>query len=147
MGGSRPSTRALHSRPHLRREHHRLMLSRQGAGVLARGVGLRGFESHPPHQERYPLQGKVLEHAFWLKKEGYRESTIVSRVKLLAGLAKKANLLEPESVKEAVARLDVSEARKENIVCVYGSFCRQNSLPFNPPRYHSVERLHFMPSD
>ncbi|OLD01626.1 MAG: hypothetical protein AUJ07_10830 [Crenarchaeota archaeon 13_1_40CM_3_53_5] len=54
--------------------------------LSANSVGLRGFESHPPHQERYPLQAKVLEHAFWLKKEGYRESTIVSRVKLLAGL-------------------------------------------------------------
>jgi len=124
-----------------------MMLPRQGAGVLSRGVGLRGFESHPPHQERYPLQAKVLEHAFWLKKEGYRESTIVSRVKLLAGLAKKSDLLDPESVKEAIARLEVTEARKENIVCVYGSFCRQNSLPFNPPRYHRVERLPFIPSE
>ena len=35
-----------------------------------RGVGLRGFESHPPHQERYPPPSKVLEHAFLLKKEG-----------------------------------------------------------------------------
>ena len=115
--------------------------------MLSRGVGLRGFESHPPHQERYPLQSKVLEHAFWLKKEGYRESTIVSRVKLLAGLAKKADLLDPESVKIAVARLGVTEGRKENIVCVYGSFCRQNRLPFNPPRYHRIERLPFIPSE
>ena len=115
--------------------------------MLSRGVGLRGFESHPPHQERYPLQSKVLEHAFWLKKEGYRESTIVSRVKLLAGLAKKSDLLDPESVKEAIARLEVTEARKENIVCVYGGFCRQNSPPFNPPKYHRVERLPFIPSE
>ena len=41
--------------------------------MLSRGVGLRGFESHPPHQERYPLQSKVLEHVFFLKKEGYQE--------------------------------------------------------------------------
>ncbi len=25
------------------------------AGVLSRGVGLRGFESHPPHQPGYPV--------------------------------------------------------------------------------------------
>src|SRR5213080_1106236 len=25
------------------------------AGVLSRGVGLRGFESHPPHQTGYPV--------------------------------------------------------------------------------------------
>jgi len=119
----------------------------QNAGVLSRGVGLRGFESHPPHHERYPLQAKALEHAFWLKREGYRESTMVSRVKLLAGLAKKAHLLDPESVKEAIATLDVTEARKENIVCVYGGFRRQNNVPFNPPRYHRVERLPFIPPE
>ena len=116
-------------------------------GLVDRGVGLRGFESHPPHHERYPLQGKVLEHAFWLKKEGYRESTIVSRIKLLAGLAKKSDLLDPESVKIAIARLNVTEGRKENIVCVYGSFCRQLDLPFAPPKYHWVERLPFIPSE
>ncbi len=115
--------------------------------MLSRGVGLRGFESHPPHQERYPLQAKVLEHAFWLKKEGYRESTIVSRVKLLGGLAKRADLLSPESVKEAIARLSVTESRKEVLVCVYGGFCRQNGLAFNPPRYHRIERLPFIPSE
>jgi len=113
--------------------------------VLSRGVGLRGFESHPPHQERYPLQGKVLEHAFWMKKEGYRESTIVSRAKLLAGLAKKADLLDPESVKEAIAQLKVTEGRKENIVIVYTLFCKQNSIQFIPPRYHRVDKLPFIP--
>jgi len=113
--------------------------------VLSRGVGLRGFESHPPHQERYPLQAKVLEHAFWLKKEGYRESTIVSRVKLLAGLAKKADLLDPESVKEAIARLKVTEGRKENIVTVYTLFCKQNNIQFTPPRYHRIDKLPFIP--
>ena len=82
-----------------------------------------------------------------MKKEGYRESTIVSRVKLLAGLAKKANLLDPESVTIAVARLNVTEGRKENTVCVCGSFCRQNRLPFNPPKYHRIERLPFIPSE
>jgi len=44
-----PSTRALHSRP----EHGRASNSLDvlgSAGVLSRGAGLRGFESHPPHQ-------------------------------------------------------------------------------------------------
>ena len=32
------------------------MLDASGsAGVLSRGVGLRGFESHPPHQTGYPV--------------------------------------------------------------------------------------------
>ena len=60
-----------------------------------RGVGLRGFESHPPHREHYQVQnGRVLGHAFFLKKEGYRESTITSRVKALRSLSRKADLLD-----------------------------------------------------
>ena len=81
-----------------------------------------------------------------MKKEGYRESTIVSRVKLLARLARGAISLDPESVKEAIAGLVVTEARKENLVRVYGGFCRQNNLAFNQPRYHKIERLHFIPN-
>src|SRR6266567_2479265 len=29
----------------------------------------------------------------------------------------------------------------------HGDFCRQNRLPFNPPRYHRIERLPFIPSE
>ena len=51
MGGSRfgSSMRAPHSRPINAGDVKDTFLA--GAGVLSRGVGLRGFESHPPHQE------------------------------------------------------------------------------------------------
>jgi len=88
-----------------------------------------------------PNKEKILQYAWHLKKEGYRESTIVSRVKLLNGLSRRADLNNPEAVKGAIARLDVSEARKENLVCVYASFCKLNNIPFSPPRYQRVERL------
>jgi len=45
---------------------------------------------------------KILEYAWWLKKEGYAESTIIGRVKLLKTLVKRgANLYDPESVKKS----------------------------------------------
>ena len=55
MGGSRfgSSMRAPHSRPIIARDVKGTFPA--GAGVLSRGVGLRGFKSHPPHQERYPV--------------------------------------------------------------------------------------------
>src|SRR5438552_13011366 len=38
------------------KERRRGLLDASGsAGVLSRGVGLRGFESHPPHQPGYPV--------------------------------------------------------------------------------------------
>ena len=94
-----------------------------------------------------PEKEKILQYAWHLKKEGYRESTIVSRVKLLNGLSRKADLLSPDAVKAAIACLDVTEARKENLVCVYGSFCKVNTIPFSPPRYRRVERLPFIPQE
>jgi len=94
-----------------------------------------------------PDREKILQYAWHLKKEGYRESTITSRVKLLNGLSRRADLFNPEAVKGAIARLDVSEARKENLVCVYGSLCKLNNILFSPPRYQRVERLPFIPQE
>src|SRR2546426_8823464 len=122
------------------------------AGVLSRGVGLRGFESHPRTRRVTPSvivpdREKILQYAWHLKIEGYGESTITSRVKLLNGLSRRADLFNPEAVKGAIARLNVSEARKENLVCVYGSLCMLNNIPFSPPRYQRVERLPFIPQE
>jgi len=93
------------------------------------------------------MQGeeRILEYAWRLKKDGYRESTIVSRVKMLRALARRADLSVPEGVKDAIAGLDVSEGRKENLVCAYGGFCRQYGIPFEPPRYRRIQRLPFIP--
>ena len=94
-----------------------------------------------------PDREKILQYAWHLKKEGYRERTITSRVKLLNGLSRRADLFNPEAVKGAIARLDVTEGRKEILVCVYGSLCRLNNIPFLPPRYQRVERLPFIPQE
>ena len=55
----------------------------------------------------------AIEHGFWLKKEGYKPSTIERRVRILRTLAKYADLADPESVKRTIARMDWSEGTKE----------------------------------
>ena len=87
---------------------------------------------------------RILEHAWTLKKNGHRESTIVSRVKMLRGLARRTDLSDPEAVKAVIARLDVSEGRKENLVCAYGGFCRQYGIVFEPPRSRRIQKLPFI---
>src|SRR5207245_8510733 len=110
----------------------------------------------------------ILDHAFHLKKEGYRKSTIISRLKALKGPSRKADLLNPEAVKVAISMLPVTvaismlpvtvaismlpvtvaismlpvtEGRKENLVNAYLVFCRQHKIPLTPPRYRKVERV------
>lgn len=51
------------------------------------------------------IKGKIVEYSFWLLKQGYAESTIKGRTKLLKRLTKiGADLYDPESVKEVIAK-------------------------------------------
>jgi hypothetical protein len=50
------------------------------------------------------VKGKIIQHGFWMKKEGYAEGTISRRTRFLLTLAKRgANLDDPESVKQVIA--------------------------------------------
>jgi integrase len=60
-------------------------------------------------------------------------------------LARRVDLFDPEGVKGAVARLNVSEGRKEMLSYGYLGFCRQFNLPFISPRYQRIEQLPFIP--
>ena len=69
-------------------------------------------------------QERILQHAWHLKKNGYRESTITGRVKLLRSIARRVDLFDAEAVKGTIALLDVTEGRKEMLSCGYLCFCR-----------------------
>jgi len=129
-----------------------LNFNRQVCVTLARGTknlaevesrkeaGLRGATND--------LQSLLFNFAWWLKKEGYAESTIVTRVKLLKILAKRgANLLDPESVKETIARQKWCNKRKMNAADAYTAFLRMNGGTWDPPKYRVVEKLPFIPTE
>jgi len=90
----------------------------------------------------------LFNFAWYLKKEGYAESTIQSQTKLLKILAKRgADLRDPESVKDVIARQNWSSGRKENAVHAYSNFLRMVGGKWNPPRYKRVEKLPFVPTE
>jgi len=94
------------------------------------------------------FKGKILEFAWWMKKQGYAESTITSRVEVLELLAKRgANLYDPESVKETIARQSWSEARKGIAVKAYNCFLKMVGGSWNPPIVREVEKLPFIPTE
>jgi hypothetical protein len=59
---------------------------------------------------------------------------------MLRSLARRVDLSDPEAIKAAIADLDVSEGRKENLVCVYAGFCRQYGITFEAPSDFFHER-------
>jgi len=106
-------------------------------------------EPEPGPQKRETtkdLKSLLFNFAWWMKKQGYAEQTIESRVKLLKVLANRgADLYDPESVKEVIAKQDWSPGRKENAVHAYTSFLNMTGGKWDPPRYRRVEKLPWIP--
>lgn len=93
------------------------------------------------------LKSLLFNYAWFLKKNGYAPSTIETRVKLLRQLAQRgADLYDPESVKDTIARQDSwSNARKELAVYAYTLFLKMTGGSWKPPAYIRVDKLPFIP--
>ncbi len=84
-----------------------------------------------------------------MKKEGYAESTIKRRSKLLTTLSKRgANLLDPEIVKEVIAQQgNWCNTTKEHAITAYTSFLKTQGEEWNKPKYKRVRKLPFIPTE
>jgi len=94
------------------------------------------------------LKSLLFNYAWYLKKNGYAESTIESRVSLLRTLAKRgANLYDPESVKAVIAQQRWCNKRKVNAVDAYTKFLQMIGGTWEPPRYKYASKLPFIPKE
>lgn len=94
------------------------------------------------------VKGKLVEFAWWMKKQGYSEATIERRVRLLKTLSNRgANLLDPESVKETIAKQSWSVKTKAHAVDTYNCFLKMLGGQWIPPKYKPVRVLPFIPTE
>ena len=94
------------------------------------------------------LDNLLFNFAWWMKKQGYAESTIRSRVSLLKVLVKRgANLYDPESVKAVIARQSWCNKRRMNAADAYTRFLDMTGGSWSPPRYQVASRLPFIPTE
>ncbi len=92
--------------------------------------------------------GAIVDYSFWLLKQGYAKATIKGRTKLLKRLVKLgANLYDPESIKETIAKQTWSNGRKENAVDAYTSFLQMHGSTWKPPIYKRIRKLPFIPEE
>ena len=89
--------------------------------------------------------GRVLPFGLWMRKQGYPESTIQPCVRALKAIAKRTNLLNPESVKAYLASAELTENRKEKPADDLARFYRCKQITFDRPRYRRIEKLPFIP--
>jgi integrase len=92
-------------------------------------------------------KGIIIEFLWWMKKQGYADSTILSRTQTLKRLQRLGAILkEPESVKEIIAQQKHwSEGRKFNVIMAYSTYLQMIGISWQPPRYRKVNKLPFIP--
>jgi integrase len=62
-------------------------------------------------------------------------------------MKRKANLADPESVKETLARWKCGESHKHNIAAAYTLFLKMQGQIWNPPMFHINRKLPFIPTE
>lgn len=112
-----------------------------------RAAGAAETNQGQPMQQEGDVKGKLIQFAWWMKKEGYSESTIIGKMQILHRLAKLgANLLQPDAVKDIIANQNWSPGRKANAVYAYALFAKWLGIPWTPPRIKVPEKLPFIPA-
>ncbi|MEM2975834.1 MAG: tyrosine-type recombinase/integrase [Candidatus Bathyarchaeia archaeon] len=95
------------------------------------------------------IQGKLIEFAWWMKKQGYAEETIRGSISALRTLAiRGANLFDPESVKDIIARQKWSDNRKRNAINAYALFVKFYGLIWEKPKCPITDqKIPFIPTE
>ena len=92
------------------------------------------------------IKGKIVESAWNLTKQGYAESTVKTFIRNLKRLSKESNLLNPESIKETLARhTDWKPSYKAVLTDCYNRFVEIQGLSWIPPSYKPTKELPFIP--
>ena len=94
------------------------------------------------------VKGKIIEYAWWMQKQGYSPVTVESRIKKLTRLSRLgADLLNPESVKETIAKQPWKISTKANVAAIYGCFAKLHGLTWEPPIYKPNYEMSFIPRE
>lgn len=82
-----------------------------------------------------------------MQRSGYRPSTVDSAIKALKALAKRTNLLNPETVKAHLASSRLTENRKQTIIDHLARFYKWKRISWDKPKWKRIETLPFIPAE
>lgn len=102
-------------------------------------------------EEQLPIEqqernGIIVSFLFYMKKQGFRPTTITTRVELLAALLKQGiDLNNPEDVKFAIAEKKCGNGYKKNLVLAYDTYLRMKGAKWEAPKYKQEAKLPLIP--
>lgn len=133
-------------------ELHRLSCFPSGKECLNTSLA---YDDHRTPMETQTLQvkplspeltSKLVDFAWFLKKEGNKTTTIKTYSSVLRKLSLLgADLHDPESVKAVLATADVSHNTKAGMVTAYSSFLKWLGAEWKAPKYRYQTKIPFLP--
>jgi integrase len=95
------------------------------------------------------IEGIIINLLLHLEKEGYAKDTIRGTAGALRALRQRgANLLDPETVKEALAKEQKwSPNRRKNVINYYTLFLKYNKVAWEKPRCKIQQKIPFIPTE
>lgn len=99
-------------------------------------------------EKKLDIKGKLVQFAFYCKKEGMTNATIKTFNASMKRLVKSADINDPESVKEAIANMKVTENTKVSYCVAYTVFLKFQGKTWKSPRYKYRQKLpEFLPTE
>ena len=91
------------------------------------------------------IKGQMLSYMFQMQKDGLQKTTILNNYQKIKRLSKKANITDPESVKEALYNIELKPNSKANYTNVYTSFLKYLGKTWKAPKYQYQQPIPFIP--
>jgi len=151
-------TKPLKSKPSIH-SSRRVSSESQGRGasaLLTGGHCLAKVETRKQERaagatkpDKATVKGKVINFLWWMEKQGYAKVTIRGYGSCLRALLHRgADLLNPESVKETLAKEKAwSQNRRRNVINAYHLFLKFSGLSWEKPRCRVTRKIPFIPTE
>jgi integrase len=99
-----------------------------------------------PRIEQQTRKGLIINFMLYMKKQGFRPSTIKNRAELIKTLLNQGvDLNNPEDVKFTIADKKCGDGYKKNLVLAYDTLLRMQGKKWDAPKYKPADRLPFIP--
>lgn len=96
--------------------------------------------------QRQTNKGLIVNFMLYMKKQGFRPTTITNRAELVSNLINQGiDLNNPEDVKFAIADKKCGEGYKKNLVLAYDTLLRMQGKKWDKPKYKPDPKLPFIP--
>ena len=122
--------------------------SRSAFDELSSPVGVRRFDSCPPHHQVCPshFRTKIFKTLWEMKKEHYAELTIENTGRRLRYLAKFCDIDNPEQIEAFLANMKAKNSYIETIANAYNRYARIYGLKWNKPKIKRTSQPPYVPT-